>query len=68
MDLVFRPAEPLRRLYPKLVQLGMTSFSSADVMRFLGKKTTLQGERPWNPDSGRVQRPEAAAGGSADQA
>jgi hypothetical protein len=46
MDLVFRPAEPLRRLYPKLVQLGMTSFSSADVMRFLGKKTTLQGNVP----------------------
>lgn len=46
MDLVFRPAEPLRRLYPKLVQLGMTSFSSADVMRFLGKKTTLLGNVP----------------------
>lgn len=45
-DLVFRPAEPLRRLYPKLVQLGMTSFSSADVLRFLGRRTTLQGNVP----------------------
>ena len=46
MDLVFRPVEPLRRLVPKLVQLGMTSFSSTDVMRFLGRKTTLQGNVP----------------------
>lgn len=45
-DLVFRPAEPLRRLYPKLVQLGMASFSSADVMRFLGRRTTLEGNVP----------------------
>ena len=45
-DLVFQPAEPLRRLYPKLVQLGMTSFSSADVLRFLGRKTTLAGNVP----------------------
>jgi hypothetical protein len=45
-DIVFREAEQLRRLYPKLVRLGMTSFSSADVLRFLGKKTTLEGTVP----------------------
>ena len=46
MDMIFRPAEPLRRLYPKLVQLGMLSFSSGDVLRFLGKKTTREGDIP----------------------
>ena len=28
MDLVFRDAQRLQRLYPQLVRLGMTSFSS----------------------------------------
>jgi hypothetical protein len=45
-DMVFRPAEPLRQLYPKLVRLGITSFSSSDVLRFLGKKTTREGTAP----------------------
>lgn len=44
MDIVFREAEQLRRLYPQLLHLGMVSFSSPDVMRFMGKKVTRQGE------------------------
>lgn len=48
MDLVFRDPRQLRRLYPQLVHLGMTSFSSPDVMRFLGKKVTQQGAMPMN--------------------
>ena len=43
MDLVFRRAEQLQRLYPQLVHLGMVSFSSPDVLRFLGKRVSRQG-------------------------
>jgi hypothetical protein len=42
-DIVFRDANRLRRLYPQLVHLGMTSFSSPDVLRFMGKKVTREG-------------------------
>jgi hypothetical protein len=44
MDLVFREAEQLRRLYPQLIHLGMVSFSSPDVMRFMGKKVSRKGD------------------------
>jgi hypothetical protein len=43
MDLVFRDAAQLRQLYPQLVHLGMVSFSSPDVLRFMGKKVTRHG-------------------------
>lgn len=43
MDIVFRDAERLRRLYPQLVHLGMTSFSSPDILRFLGKRVSREG-------------------------
>ena len=43
MDLVFRDPQQLQRLYPQLVHLGMTSFSSPDVLRFMGKKVTRFG-------------------------
>src|SRR2546428_5800897 len=33
-------------LYPQLLQLGMTSFSSPDVMRFLGKRVNEDGTVP----------------------
>lgn len=42
-DYVFRDPAQLRRLYPQLVHLGMTSFSSPDVLRFMGKKVTTNG-------------------------
>ena len=42
-DVVFRKAEFLRRLMPRLVRHGMLSFHSADVMRFLGKKVNQSG-------------------------
>jgi hypothetical protein len=44
MDLVFRDPQQLRSLYPQLLHLGMTSFSSPDVMRFMGKKVTGKGD------------------------
>jgi len=43
MDIVFRERRQLERLYPQLVHLGMTSFSSPDVLRFMGKRVTRQG-------------------------
>jgi hypothetical protein len=48
MDLVFGDPGQLRRLYPQLVHLGMTSFSSPDVMRFLGKRVNQDGTVPAN--------------------
>ena len=36
-DVVFRSAEKLAALYPSLVRHAMETFSSGDVMRFLGK-------------------------------
>jgi hypothetical protein len=45
-DIVFRKAEELRRLYPLFVHHAMTTFSSPDVLRFLGKKLTQAGEIP----------------------
>jgi hypothetical protein len=37
-DVMFDSAKALARVYPSLVQGAMTTFSSRDVMRFLGKK------------------------------
>jgi len=42
-DLVFRNPESLRRLVPPLLHLGIVSFSSPDVLRFMGRKVTPQG-------------------------
>lgn len=42
-DLVFRSAEDLARLYPRLVRSAMTDVSNADVMRFLGRRMPKQG-------------------------
>jgi hypothetical protein len=43
-DVGFRGDVELRRLFPLLVEHGMTSFSSPDVMKFLGHKVTSQGQ------------------------
>jgi hypothetical protein len=45
-DLVFADAQALRRLYPKLLHHGITTFSSPDVLRFLGKPLPLSGRFP----------------------
>jgi len=42
-DIVFARADDLRRLYPLLVHHAMTTFSSPDVLRFLGKGFTATG-------------------------
>ena len=43
-DLVFRSPEALAQLYPQLVRHGIHTFSSSDVMRFLGAKHPLAGK------------------------
>jgi hypothetical protein len=46
IDLSFRTAAELRRLYPRLLQHAITTFGSTDVMRFLGRHVPLNGELP----------------------
>ena len=43
-DINFRRRAELRRLYPRLVHHGMTSFGSGDVLRFLGRKLSRKGK------------------------
>jgi hypothetical protein len=46
IDLSFRTAEDLRRLYPRLLQHAISTFGSTDVMRFLGRRLPLSGQLP----------------------
>jgi hypothetical protein len=46
IDVVFRQAGVLRRLYPQLVHYAMTTLGSSDVLRYLGRPVTLQGQVP----------------------
>ena len=45
-DIMFRDAASLAAIYPSLILHGITTFTSADVMRFLGRKVhgAFQGE------------------------
>ena len=45
-DIVFRRAEFLRGLMPRLVRHGLLSFQSADVLRFLGHRVNRSGAVP----------------------
>ena len=46
IDIAFRTADELRRLYPRLLQHAMTTFGSTDIMRFLGRHIPLSGDLP----------------------
>jgi hypothetical protein len=46
IDVVFRQAQVLRRLYPRLVHYGMTTLGSTDVLRYLGRAVRQDGEVP----------------------
>jgi hypothetical protein len=46
IDLSFRTAEDLHRLYPRLLQHAISTFGSTDVMRFLGRRLPLSGQIP----------------------
>lgn len=41
-DVMFRSPEDLSALYPRLVQYAMTTFGSAEVLRFLGRQGSVQ--------------------------
>lgn len=43
-DVMFHDAESLRRLYPRLLQLGILGLSPVDVLRFMGKKVSCHGK------------------------
>lgn len=45
-DVVFGQRQDLQRLYPLWIHHALTSFGSPDVMRFLGKKPTRDGQVP----------------------
>ena len=45
-DVMFGKAATLAHLYPRLVQHGLTTFLSPDVMRFLGRKAPPRGGLP----------------------
>jgi hypothetical protein len=45
-DVVFRQAQVLRRLYPRLVHYGISTLGSTDVLRYLGRPVRLDGEVP----------------------
>ena len=48
IDVIFRQSDYLRRLYPRLLEQGITTFGSTDVLRYLGKRMPLSGNVPWN--------------------
>jgi hypothetical protein len=52
-DLLFRSPQRLAQLYPQLIRQGMQTFSSGNVLRFLGRKTTAAG-RPYGTFTGEV--------------
>jgi hypothetical protein len=45
-DLLFTEGAILKRLYPRFIQHGMSTLASTDVLRFLGKPLTPQGNVP----------------------
>ena len=52
LDIIFQQAADLRHFYPRWINHAMTTFSSPDVMRFLGKRITdvLVGRCALQPD------------------
>ena len=46
IDVAFRRAAVLRRLYPQLVHYAMTTLGSRDILRYLGRRVRLDGEVP----------------------
>lgn len=53
-DILFRDAESLARFYPSWVHHAMSSFSSADVMRFLGHYVPLTTNKVWGQFDGEI--------------
>ena len=53
-DVLFKNPESLARLYPSLVHHAMSSFSSPDVMRFLGKYVPSTTGKVWGQFKGEI--------------
>lgn len=53
-DIMFRDADSLARLYPSWVHHAMSSFSSPDVMRFLGHYVPTTTGRVWGQFDGEI--------------
>ncbi|MFM7200262.1 MAG: hypothetical protein ACKO6N_05680 [Myxococcota bacterium] len=45
-DFMFRDDATLERLYPALIQHGITTFQSPDILRFLGRRVRADGKAP----------------------
>lgn len=43
-DICFRTPHDLQAIYPQIVRGAITAFSGRDVLRFMGKRTSFQGE------------------------
>jgi hypothetical protein len=52
-DILFRAPADLKRLYPQWLRYAMTNFHSTDVLRFLGRKLTPDGQI-WNRFDGQI--------------
>jgi hypothetical protein len=53
-DIMFKDAQSLARLYPSWVHHAMSSFSSADVMRFLGHYVPTTTGKVWGQFDGEI--------------
>jgi len=53
-DIIFKDAESLARLYPSWVHHAMSSFSSPDVMRFLGHYVPVSTNKVWGQFDGEI--------------
>jgi hypothetical protein len=53
-DILFKDAESLARLYPGFVHHAMSSFSSPDVMRFLGRYVPVSTGKVWGQFEGEI--------------
>jgi len=67
-DVTFHNSSDLRRLFPIWLRHAMITFQSADILKFLGKRVTAEGEVPGSRTSGSDHVTKASATGSADQA
>jgi len=53
-DVIFKEPESLARLYPSLIHHAISSFSCADVMRFLGRYVPISTGKVWGKFEGEI--------------
>ena len=67
-DIMFRDSGDLARLYPRLVQHGLTTFLGPDVMRFLGRNIPASGKHAATAGGRGGHDMKTASRGRSDQA